>query len=1033
MCGKMFVSSISLPILVVFTMLQGNIRVTKAQALTPAAISSLINNFSDRDLLLFAMDIIINNPSWIKTLKETAIAAFPLLSLDHPPELFTSYVLPWAFSHLPDVISNEELVNALRVFINEVENHRANETWILQSNDTQTVLDHFVGELLQSLDYSTIVRNISATKYANSPELIYTLKDTSLAAVGILDMDEPPYWFTTLVLPWALKQLPIVLNNEDIKDIIKNFIHEVETHSAALQSESYENTTHEDSVLHLLGSLDYISIADGVVQKLFYNNSTVLHLLGSLDYASIADSIIQKFFPYNSTDRPLSEACYTDTMVFFDRLFRGDDWALNMFDAIGKPTTGIRRGVLYFGGTYDECQAVSARVTRNVSGDEHPADADIAFQGKYCRATFVPPRSLIESVAGEHINNTYGLPLTISLGLCLPDTCTGQDIEGLLRLGLLRSLFNLSVERAVCTEERNFLADTDAHIVIGILGGLALLVLVSSALDLCWMRCREPTHDTTLMSYGLHDAPFRTNNAYESFNGEKTNHIGDSPHKDGYKDVTETNAEDSVLENTEVAPKKSKRTHQELSELNISVDSDLTENILNTSVNVEEGNVYKLLRSFSVFTNMAAIFNSESQPGDITCLYGIRVLSMFWIVLGNTYLYTTQSVSDVPVAVDLMDSFDLMKRFTMQAVMSAPYATDTFFVISGCLISYWFLTKDEMRSTKINIKIWLKFYGGKLWKMTPPYMLVMVTFVYLYMYLGDGPMWPDKIAVADSCRQDWWKHLIYINNFVGVEGVSAEKQCMAWSWYIAVTMQFYLISPIILTFMAFSSSMGAVVTAVLAVAGMVASGVKEVEHGGEIITSRLDGSAYWNHVFTKPWCRVAPYCVGLLLGLILLRAGSRRPNKLVVAVGWLVALCLGIFLVYIPYTKYADGLEPWTLAQQAAYEALGRPVWGLCVAWVVYACATGFGGPLNEFLSLSGFIPLSRVTYLVYLLHPVLMVLVVYSRRTLLHLSDFEMAYQFVGHLVVNYAAAVAAALVFDFPFRNLKRVIHGKELDAVF
>ncbi|KAH3855407.1 hypothetical protein DPMN_097974 [Dreissena polymorpha] len=50
-----------------------------------------------------------------------------------------------------------------------------------------------------------------------------------------------------------------------------------------------------------------------------------------------------------------------------------------------------------------------------------------------------------------------------------------------------------------------------------------------------------------------------------------------------------------------------------------------------------------------------------------------------------------------------------------------------------------------------------------------------------------------------------------------------------------------------------------------------------------------------------------------------------------------------------------------------------------------------FECPLNEFLSWSGFIPLSRVTYLVYLLHPVLIVLVIYSRRTLLHLSDFEM------------------------------------------
>lgn len=60
--------------------------------------------------------------------------------------------------------------------------------------------------------------------------------------------------------------------------------------------------------------------------------------------------------------------------------------------------------------------------------------------------------------------------------------------------------------------------------------------------------------------------------------------------------------------------------------------------------------------------------------------------------------------------------------------------------------------------------------------MTPPYMLVMATFVYLYMYLGQGPMWPEAIDVADSCRRDWWKHLLYVSNLVGVDGVAPEKQ-----------------------------------------------------------------------------------------------------------------------------------------------------------------------------------------------------------------------------------------------------------------
>ena len=42
-------------------------------------------------------------------------------------------------------------------------------------------------------------------------------------------------------------------------------------------------------------------------------------------------------------------------------------------------------------------------------------------------------------------------------------------------------------------------------------------------------------------------------------------------------------------------------------------------------------------------------------------------------------------------------------------------------------------------------------------------------------------------------------------------------------------------------------------------------------------------------------------------------------------------------------------------------------------------------------------------------------------------------AYQFVGHLVINFVAAIFAALVFDFPFRNLKRIAQGKPLDAPY
>ena len=89
-----------------------------------------------------------------------------------------------------------------------------------------------------------------------------------------------------------------------------------------------------------------------------------------------------------------------------------------MLDAVGKPTAGIKKGVLYFIGNYDQCMSTRVRinipshahhgpvnaslVSVNVSDEEDGEENDVTFNGRYCRATFNLPRSLIKSVAGKH-------------------------------------------------------------------------------------------------------------------------------------------------------------------------------------------------------------------------------------------------------------------------------------------------------------------------------------------------------------------------------------------------------------------------------------------------------------------------------------------------------------------------------------------------------------------------------------------------------------------------------------------------------
>lgn len=75
----------------------------------------------------------------------------------------------------------------------------------------------------------------------------------------------------------------------------------------------------------------------------------------------------------------------------------------------------------------------------------------------------------------------------------------------------------------------------------------------------------------------------------------------------------------------------------------------------------------------------------------------------------------------------------------------------------------------------------------------------------------------------------------------------------------------------------------------------------------------------------------------------------------------------------------------------AVYSSMARSVWGLCLAWVVYACIAGHGGFVAKMLSIKAFIPISRLTYAAYLIHPVVMAWFYGSRQ-----ATFEFSHLFM-------------------------------------
>ncbi|XP_078666302.1 O-acyltransferase like protein-like [Branchiostoma floridae x Branchiostoma belcheri] len=102
-----------------------------------------------------------------------------------------------------------------------------------------------------------------------------------------------------------------------------------------------------------------------------------------------------------------------------------------------------------------------------------------------------------------------------------------------------------------------------------------------------------------------------------------------------------------------------------------------------------------------------------------------------------------------------------------------------------------------------------------------------------------------------------------------------------------------------------------------------------------------------------------------------------------------------------------------------------RTAWGVGLAWVVFACINGYGGIINTILSWKAWIPLSRLTYCAYLVHPIV-ILITYSdqQEANIHYTDILLAYYFVGHVVFSYAGAYIVSMMAEAPMRHLEKLV---------
>ncbi|XP_071147795.1 uncharacterized protein [Mytilus edulis] len=717
----------------------------------------------------------------------------------------------------------------------------------------------------------------------------------------------------------------------------------------------------------LAGILAQPHISGFLVSTLLKSPQIVLDI-GKILFSSFSLSDILSL-PADAT-LTSTQKCYTGFIGFIENLLHGNKSAIKMFDAFGKPPTGTLDGNLHFIGSYDECLGVSQMPSSPVT--------------RYCRATFKLPETLINQTMG-HIE-TFGIPVALTWGMCLDSQCHSEDIPVLFRLGMLQ-MFNLTPDSVVCSGEKpDFSTDTPAISILAIMVVIVGIVVLATVFNECYGKLSGKSEEKR------NSKNIYTNPSFLGENGTALNLMPGELKNGSFKRSLEKNEQKHDVSD---------------------IDDD------------EVGILSRILGSFSITSNVRTLASFDRDPDEISCLYGIRFLTALWICIGNAYLYNAiwprVAGSDGSVISNQMPAVSLLKRFTFQFVFSGVFATDTFLVISGFIVTTKLLS-TMVRDEKMKITGILGFYARRYIRLTPVYIIILMSYAFLYAYIGDGPTWPKQIGLADSCRQRWWYHLLYVNNLVDVDGHTIFQQCMPWSWFNAVVMQLNIITPILIILFLISHRLGFIVAILLMTGGITATGVKEHRYGGDLLSAVTDQGNYWNYIFTAPWCRVGTYCVGVMLAYVMFIKRRAKLDVLVAVIGWIVSILLGVFILFVSYLKYMENAPTWTFPEQAAYESLSHLAWACCIAWVIYSCHHYRGGMINTMLSWRGFIPLSKLSYTIYLLNPVVIAVYIMSRKSLLYVDDLDMAFLIVGYFVVTIIGASVMSVFFERPFIALEK-----------
>ncbi|MFW5440561.1 MAG: acyltransferase family protein [Methylophilaceae bacterium] len=412
--------------------------------------------------------------------------------------------------------------------------------------------------------------------------------------------------------------------------------------------------------------------------------------------------------------------------------------------------------------------------------------------------------------------------------------------------------------------------------------------------------------------------------------------------------------------------------------------------------------------AFSFKENFKSIY--QRRASNYASIDGIRALSILLVLVYHTFLvfhlsHPTENITSMLSELGLGWAW----------AWNGDKGVDVFFVMSGFLIS-GILLRQVSKTGKIDLK---NFYWRRYLRLTPAYYFMLTVY-----WLMSGP------------NSEWvWANYLYVNNFVDYG-----HQAAGWTWSLAVEEQFYFIYPLILiAILKYAKSPSVVLLGLFLISFVVRIAIVLLDDtirttpGSQVYLN----DEYFNHYFTVFYDNLHTRFGSLVIGCLVAYYFHYHLDKLKEiansAAGVMLTI-VGVFLVvfFMAFPAFSTSFDQYPTLN-ILYYIFNRTLFSLGIGFIIVAMLLQqhvIANVMRKFFSLAFWYPIASLSYSLYLIHLVVMIVVIPAivnlTVTMLEQYPWSMGeillIGFIVSSILSFAIATLMYLFIEKPIMNLRR-----------